>query len=41
LLVMCRFKQYSEIEQLQTFTKTIQGVRDADVFLLGSYHPLK
>lgn len=41
LLVMCRFKKYSEIEQLQTFTKTVQGVRDADVFLLGQYHSLK
>jgi len=41
LLVMCRFQQYSEIEQVQTFTKTVQGVRDADVFLLGKYHKLK
>jgi hypothetical protein len=38
---MCRFKQYSEIEELQTFTKTVQGVRDAELFLLGAYSPLK
>jgi len=40
LLVMCRFKKYTEIEQLQTFTRTVQGVRDADVFLLGPYHSM-
>lgn len=41
LLVMCRFKQYSEIEQLRTFTKTVQGVRDIELFLLGQYKSLK
>ena len=41
LLVMCRFKRYSEIEQLQTFTKTMHGVRDAELFLLGQYKSLK
>ena len=41
LFVMCKFKQYSEIEELQTFTKTVQGVRDAELFLLGAYTQLK
>jgi len=41
LLVMCRFKQYSEIEQLKMFTKTMHGIRDVDVFLLGPYHAFK
>lgn len=41
LLVMCRFKQYNEIEQLKMFTKTMHGIRDVDVFLLGPYHALK